>query len=138
MTIESDQGLKTASPRIPFLLRVLSIAILLEGLLGLIFFVLAGLFQMNADSFTRIIELNGLSSYFYSFYIILHIAVFSGLVLSGLLLLKWRRLGFYIFIFSYLTMAIANVYVNNTFGWTAIVVGFSFLTVLAYYYKKMK
>lgn len=138
MSIEAEEDLKKESLRIPFLLRILSIAILVEGILGLLFFILAGIYQLSYGNFTETLELNGFSNYFYSFYIILHILIFSGLTLSGLLLLKLRRLGFYIFIFSYLMMVTINMFSNNTIGWSAIVVGLSFFVFLAYFYKKMK
>lgn len=138
MTTEAEQDISKTNPRIPFLLRIISIAIFAEGVLGLLFFVLAGIFQMSTENFTGVVGLTGFSSYFYSFYIALHVVIFSGLVLSGVFLLKLRKFGFYLFIISYLILVFLTVYTNNIFGWTAIVVGLSFFAVLAYFYKKMK
>lgn len=137
MTIDPKPAIKIPLARIPLLLRIVSVSIVVEGLLGLLFFISAGIFQLNDANFTGSITENRFSSNFYSFYIILHIVIYSGLGLSGLLLLKSRKIGFYLFIFNYLILTLFNFYLNELFAWTAIIIGFIFLAVLIFYNKKM-
>ena len=137
MKTGSETDNKNKIPRIPLLLRIASLVILLEGVLGMLFFVAAGIFQLNDNSFIGNTALSGLSPNFYSFYIILHIALFSGFVLSGLFLLKSRKTGYYLFIINYLILTGFGIYLNDVFAWTTIVVGLGFIAVLTYYLKKM-
>ncbi|MCF6169469.1 MAG: hypothetical protein L3J31_04330 [Bacteroidales bacterium] len=137
MTTDSHSKKKTPAARTPLLLRIVSIVIIVEGCLGLLFFVLAGIFQLNDANFTAGISENGFSSNFYSFYIILHVFLYSGLGVSGFLMLSLRRIGFYLFIFNYLIMTAFSIYLNDLFAWTAVISGFIFLTLLIFSYKKL-
>ena len=128
---------KNTVPHIPLLLRIVSILIIVEGMFGLLFFIATGVFQLNDANFTGSIDINGFSRNFYSFYIILHIALFSGFVLSGVFLLKSRKIGYYLFIINYLILTGFGMYLNGIFAWTAIIVGLGFIAILAYYSKKM-
>jgi len=137
MANNSETDKKNTAPHIPLLLRVVSVLILVEGILGLLFFIAAGIFQLNDTHFIGNTGLNGLSANFYSFYIILHIVLFSGFVISGLFLLRLRKNGYYLFIINYLIATGFTIYLNDVFAWTTIVVGLAFIAVLTYYFKKM-
>ncbi len=137
MTINSEMDKINVVPRIPLLLRIISIIILVEGVLGFLFFMAAGLFQLSDTNFVGFSGLNGLTPNFYSFYIILHIALFSGFILSGIFMLKLKKKGYYLFIINYLILTGFGIYLNDVFVWTTIIVGLGFITVLTYYFKKM-
>lgn len=123
--------------RIPLLLRIISILILIEGLLGMLLFLSVGIFQLNDPNFIGSIGLNGFSSYFYSFYIVLHIIIFTGLLMSGFFLLKLKKIAYYLFISNYLVLSLIHIYTNEVFGWSTIVIGLAFLAILTYYKKNM-
>jgi hypothetical protein len=123
--------------RIPLLLRIVSIFIVVEGVLGLLFFIAAGIFQLNDLHFTGNTELNGFSRNFYSFYIVLHIVLFAGFLLSGMFLLRLKKAAYYLFIINYLIFTGFGIYMNNTFAWTTIIVDMGFIAALTYYLKKM-
>ena len=133
MVVETNNKI----PRIPLLLRIISIVILLEGVLGVLFFIAAGIFQLNDTHFIGNTGLNSLSANFYSFYIMLQIVLFSGFVLSASFLLKLRKIGYYLFIINYLILTGFAIYLNDVFAWTTAVVGLAFIGVLTYYLKKM-
>lgn len=137
MTVDSEADKKNTIPHIPLLLRIVSILILVEGVMGVLFFIVAGIFQLNDAHFIANTGLHGLSANFYSFYIILHIVLFSGFVISGLYLLRLRRIGYYLFIINYLIATGFTIYLNDIFAWTTIVVGLAFIAVLTYYFKKL-
>ena len=137
MTIGSETDKKNTIQHIPLLLRIVSILILVEGVLGVLFFIVAGIFQLNDTHFIANTGLNDLGANFYSFYIILHIVLFSGFVISGLFLLRLRKNGYYLFIINYLIATGFTIYLNDVFAWTTIVVGLAFIAVLTYYFKKL-
>lgn len=137
MTIVSDTDKINTTPCIPLLLRIVSIIIIVEGLLGMLFYIAAGIFLLNDANYIGTIDVKGLSRNFYSFYIILHIALFTGFVLSGMFLLKLRKIGYYLFIINYLILTGFGIYLNDVFAWTTIIVGLGFIAVLTYYIKKM-
>ena len=137
MTIDSEIDKKNTTPRTPLLLRIVSIVILVEGVLGLLFFISAGIFKLYDKEFAGSLDLGGYSSNFYSFYIILHIAIFLGFVISAIYLLKSKRIGFNLFIISYIVLAGINFYMNDTIAWASIVIGLGFLAVLMYFKKRM-
>ena len=137
MTTVTSLNKEKPSLRIPILLRIVSILILIEGLLGMLLFVSAGIFQLNDPNFIGSIGLNGFSSNFYSFYIALHIIIFTGLLISGFFLLKLKKFAYYLFISNYLVLSIITIYTNEVFGWSTIIIGVVFLAIMTYFKKSM-
>ncbi len=137
MTTETGESVKHPLFGIHFLLRVAAIVIAVEGIVGLLFFILAGIYQLTGESFPVSPADGGADRNLYSFYIILHIILFTGLLVSGILLLKARKTGLYLFIISYIILAILNYYFNDVFSWTMVVTGFVLLVVLIFFSKKL-
>ena len=137
MTTVTALDKEKPSLRIPLLLRIVSILILIEGMLGMLLFVSAGIFQLNDPNFIGSIGLNGFSSNFYSFYIVLHIIIFTGLLISGFFLLKLKKIAYYLFISNYLVLSLITIYTNEVFGWSTIIIGLVFLAILTYFRKSM-
>jgi hypothetical protein len=119
------------------LLRAVSIIVIVEGLLGLLFFMTAGIFQLNDSDFIGNTGFNGLNRNFYSFYIILHIVLFSGFIFCGVFLLRLRKRAYYLFIINYLILTGFSIYMNNVFTWSTIIVGLVIIAILTFYIKKM-
>lgn len=120
---------------LPFFFRLTSLAILIEGILGLIlFFAVIGysvfnktfLFNWGYDAFA------GMSIFVM---LILQLVLYSGLTFSGAQLLRRKKSGFYIFTLSYLLLVGVNYFVQNEFSMTGVVIGIIVWLILLLNYK---
>ena len=135
MTTEPE--IESTRPSLPLLLRIVSLLILVEGVLGLLFFIATGFFQLNDENFAGTSASLSQSSNFYSFYIVLQLVLYSGFILSAYFLLSLKKTGYYLFIINYLIFAGFSLFFNDVFSWTISIVGLVFLAVLTYFLKKM-
>ncbi len=120
---------------LPFFFRLTSLAILIEGILGLIlFFAVLGysvfnktfLFKWGYDAFAG-------TSIFVM--LILQLVLYSGLTFSGAQLLRRKKSGFYLFSLSYLLLAGTNYFIQNEFSMTGVVIGIIVWLILLLNYK---
>ncbi len=120
---------------LPFFFRLTSLAILIEGILGLIlFFAVLGysvfnktfLFKWGYDAFAG-------TSIFVM--LILQLVLYSGLTFSGAQLLRRKKSGFYLFTLSYLLLAGTNYFIQNEFSMTGVVIGIIVWLILLLNYK---
>jgi len=137
MKAESHIEIIPGAASVPLLLRLVAVLIIVGGLLSILFFVLVGIFHLNDDSFIGNEDISGLGGNFYSFYIVLHIVLYSSFVLSGVYLMRLRKSGYYLFIINYLILTAFAIYLNDTFSWSTVIIGLSLLAVLSVYIKKM-
>lgn len=122
---------------IPFFLRVISIVILVAGSIGVVFYLLVLGYQIADRNFLYELRYKAFSGFGYYLILLTQLLLNVGLIISGVLLLKLKKKGFYVFAISYLVLAIMGFVVQDEYGWTAPVVGLLLLVIIALHYKKL-
>jgi hypothetical protein len=122
---------------VPFFLRVVSILILVTGVVGVIFYLLAIIYQVADRNFLYELKYKGFSGSGYYVILLIQLALNLGLTLSAMLLLRLRRVGLYLFAISYIVFASLSYLLQDDFGLSIPVVGLFLLLIIALHYKKL-
>lgn len=122
---------------LPFFYRMASLAILLEGLFGVILFFSVLGYSLYDNSF---VSWGYGAFYGDSFYllILLQLTIYSGILLSGILLLSQKLAGFYMFTLSYLVLFIMDFFVHHEFSVTGAIIGMVMWLILFVNFKNLK
>jgi hypothetical protein len=132
-----DSNQQTGLKRVPFFLRVASIFVLVTGIVGVLFYLLVGIYQLADRNFLYDLKYKGFSGFGYFFILITQMALNVGLIISAMMLLRLKRRGMYLFTISYLVFAFLSYFLQDDYGWTVPVVGLVLLLVIALHYKKL-
>ena len=133
-----DEIKETAkSSTIPFFLRIIAILILVTGTIGTLFYLFAAGFQLTTQNFFDIAEYKGYSGLSYYMILSIQILLNGGLVLSGILLLKLKKSGIFVFATSYVVLALLNYILQDDFGWTVPVIGLITLLIILLFKNRL-
>ena len=122
---------------VPFLLRAVSILVLTSGALGLVFYLIATIFQLAGRNFLYDFGYKNFNELGLYVILFLHLALNSGLVVSALQLLRLRKRGMYLFGISFLVFALLSYFLQDDFGWTIPLIGFLIFLVIFFYRKRL-
>ena len=104
---ENQPEVKTTKS-IPFFLRVISIVILVTGSIGVVFYLLVAVYQIADRNFLYELKYKAFSGFGYYLILLTQLLLNVGLIISGMLLLRLQRKGFYVFAISYFVLAIID------------------------------
>jgi len=124
--------------RTPFLLKVISLVIMVEGIIGFLFFATILVYQLLNPEFLSgwgYGHYSGSSLYLIlSMYAVIHL----GMVLSSILLLKQNRKGLYLLILSIGLLTLSSYLLHGELNWLGVIAGFILLTLLLFFVKSLK
>ncbi len=122
----------------PFLLKVVAVLLLIEGVIGFLFFTVVLFYQyINADFLSGwgYGQYSGTNLYLIlSVYSIVHL----GLILSAILILKRKKQGIYILILSLFVLTITSFLLHGEVNWVGIGIGMAITVVILFYWKSFK
>ncbi len=124
--------------RTPFLLKVISLVIMVEGIIGFLFFAAILVYQLLNPGF--------LSGWGYGHYsgsslyliLLMYVVIHLGMVLSSILLLKQNRKGLYLLILSIGLLILSSYLLHGELNWLGVFAGFTLLTLLLFFVKSLK
>jgi hypothetical protein len=122
---------------IPFFLRVSAILILVTGTIGSLFYLFAAIFQLSGQDYLYNIEYKGFSGV--SFYMVLSMQIMLniGLVLSSVLILNFKKSGFYIFTATFVVMSLMSFFLQGDKNIAIPLIGLVLIIILFLYRNKM-
>ncbi len=121
---------------VPFFLRAIAILLLVTGIFGLLYYVTVTLFQVTGRNFLYDFRYKGFDETGLYFIIFLYIALYSGLVISALQLLRLKRKGMYLYGISLVVFALLSYFLQDDFGWIIPGIGL-FLFLLTLFHWRM-
>ena len=133
---EEAISLKTARS-VPFFLRVVAILLLVTGIVGGVFYLLVAVFQISGRNFLYNEEYKGFSGLAYYAILTIQVLLYGGLVLSGILLLRLKRSGVYLFALSYLVFTVLGFLLQEEYGWSMPVAGIVVLVIIWLHKNKL-
>ncbi len=123
-------------PTLPVLLQVSAIIIIVMSIIGFLFFAAASLYQYYNPNFL-FYKSNATGSYLHlNVYIVIQAILHIILCLSGFLIIKLKKIGFYLFIFDFLLLLASEVFFENILILSYITVGLILLFILLIYYRR--
>lgn len=124
--------------KIPLLLKVISTIIMLEGILGFLFFSIILIYQLFNPDFISNWDYGHYSGSFLNVILIIYAIVHFGLVISAYYLLKLDKKGIYIVLLSITILLAASYLLHNQINWLGLMTGIFVLILLSYYVKSFK
>lgn len=125
------------SKAFPFFLRVSAIFILVTGIIGALFYLVAAVFQLSGQDYLYNIEYKGFSGVSFYLMLTLQIVLNVGLVLSSILLLNKKKSGIYIFASTFLVISLINYLYKGDSSITIPVIGLVLLIIIFLHKSKM-
>ncbi len=125
-----------SKPKLPVLLQVSATIIIVIGIIGFLFFTVASLYQYYNPNF---LYYNSDASGFYMYlnvYIVILAILHIVLCLSGFLILKLKKVGFYLFFFDFLLLLASEIILENKLILAYIIVGLILVFILLIYYRR--
>ena len=126
------------SPSIPFFLRVAAILMLVTGSLGFLFYLISLGFQLSGRNLLFDIEYKGFSGLSFTMILIIQVVLNAGLILSGILVLKLKMAGLYVFVASYLIYSALSYLIFDDNGWTLPIIGVVVSLIILAHFRKLK
>lgn len=129
-----DEIDKNKKPKPPVLLQVSATIIIAMGIVGFLFFALTSIYQIYNPDFL----LNaGSSQYVHiDIYILIQTLLHTILIVSGYLILRLKRIGFYLFFANFLVLLTSEIFYDNKLTITYLVVGLILIFIFLIYYRR--
>ena len=130
-----DEVDKITKPKLPMLLQVCAIIIIVMGVVGFLFFALTSIYQNNNSDFLLNLGMNNQYTHidvYILFMAILHLI----LIISGFLILRVKKIGFYLFFSGFLILLASEVFIDNKLILTHMVVGLILVFIFLIYYRR--
>lgn len=125
------------SKTFPFFLRVSAIFILVIGIIGALFYLLAAVFQLTGQDYLYNIEYKGFSGVSFYLMLIIQIVLNSGLILSSILLLNLKKSGIYTFATTFVIISLNNFFFKGDSSITIPVIGLVLAVIIFLHRSKM-
>ncbi|MAE07507.1 MAG: hypothetical protein CL661_01960 [Bacteroidetes bacterium] len=129
-------NLTIAKPKLPVLLQVSATIIIVMGIVGFLFFAGASIYQYYNPQFLDDLSNNNNLLIPLNFYIIIQVLLHAILIVSGFLIFKLKKIGFYLFISVFLIMLASEVFLENKLILSYIIVGLILAFILMRYYRR--
>ena len=124
--------------RPPFLLKVISSIIIVEGSIGFLFFTAIIVYQLLNPGLLSgwgYGHFSGGSLYLIlSMYVVIHL----GMILSSILLFRQDRKGLFIYILSVGSLIFTSYLLHTELNWMGVFIGFTLLILLLFFAKSLK
>lgn len=138
MVTEENVVIQSVKKSTPFLLKVVSILLLIDGVIGFLFFTVVMAYQYTNPEF-----LSGWGYGQYSgslLYLILsiYIMVHLGLILSAFLILNRKKQGIYILTLSLFVLEILSFLLYDEINWVGLAAGLTIIVVTLLFWKSFK
>ncbi len=118
--------------KLPILIQVSSTLIIVTGIVGLLFFATASIYQYYNPQF--LIDISSNISYKQlNAYIIILAILYAGLIISALLIIKLKKAGLYLFFSVFALLLINEMFFENILIINHIIIGVIGLTFVIYY-----
>lgn len=122
--------------RLPVFLQVSSTIIIVMGIVGFLFFTAASIYQFNHPNFLYSIS-NINNQYIHlNVYILIQSLLHIILIISGILIIKLKKFGFYLFFSVYLILLASEIFYENRLFLNYVIVGLILLFILVIYYRR--
>ncbi len=118
--------------KLPILIQVSSTLIIVTGIVGLLFFATASIYQYYNPQFLIDISSNIPYKQLNAYIIILAI-LYAGLIISALLIIKLKKAGLYLFFSVFAFLLINEMFFENILIINHIIIGVIGLTFVIYY-----
>ncbi len=118
--------------KLPILIQVSSTLIIVIGIVGLLFFATASIYQYYNPQFLIDISSNIPYKQLNAYIIILAI-LYAGLIISALLIIKLKKAGLYLFFSVFALLLINELFFENILIINHIIIGVIGLTFVIYY-----
>ncbi len=118
--------------KLPILIQVSSTLIIVIGIIGLLFFATASIYQYYNPQFLIDISSNIPYKQLNAYIIILAI-LYAGLIISALLIIKLKKAGLYLFFSVFAFLLINEMFFENILIINHIIIGVIGLTFVIYY-----
>jgi len=119
---EEELVVKTEK-RVPFLLKVISTLIIVEGTLGFLFFLSILIYQFLNPGFLSNWGYGNYSGNFLFMLLAMYSIVHLGLMLSGFYLLNLNKNGIYILLLSIVILLATSFIIQREFNWLGLAAG---------------
>lgn len=129
--IVTDRNVK----RTPFLLRAISILIIVEGFVGFFFFLSILVYQLFNPDFLANWGYGNYSGNFLFMLLAMYAIVHLGLALSGFYLIKRHKNGIYVLLLSIIILLATSYIIQGKFNWLGLIIGFVVMIYLSYFVK---
>lgn len=138
MVTEENVVIQPVKKSTPFLLKVVSVLLLIEGVIGFLFFTVVMVYQYANPEF-----LSGWGYGHYSgsaLYLILSIysMVHLGLILSAFLILNRKKQGIYILTLSLFVLEILSFLLYDEVNWVGLAAGLTIIVVMLLFWKSFE
>lgn len=132
----SDNKVTLTKHKKPALLLVSAIVILVMGIVGLVFFITATVYQYYNPQFLHDnIDIIDHYKHLNSYVIILAI-LHLGMIISALLILRLKKAGYYLFISIFLTMLASELLIDENLIINYLIPGIILILVIGIYYRR--
>jgi hypothetical protein len=119
----------------PFLLKAISVLIIVEGLLGFLFFFSILIYQLFNPDFLSNWGYGDYSGNFLFMLLAMYSIVHLGLALSGFYILSLHKNGIYILLLSIIILLATSYIIQGEFNWLGLIIGFIVFIYLSYFIR---
>lgn len=120
---------------IPLLIKAVSMLLIVEGALGLLFFSSIFFYQAFHPGFIGNWGFENYSGPMLYLILALFASVHGGLIVGGIYLIRLNRKGVYITLLSILVLVFMSFWLNGQLDWMGMIAGILVLILLSYFVK---
>lgn len=132
-----EESIEKLSKKTPFILKLVALVILVEGLIGFLFY--------SAVLIYQIFDPRLLSDWGYNYYsgntmiwlLFLQDMAHLGLIISAVLLLRGKRTGYFVSLLTFCFTAILWYVIHLENGWFGTIAALFMAIILTIYYKRL-
>lgn len=131
-------NLTPAKQKTPYLLMVSATIILIMGIIGLIFFTTATIYQYYNPQFLHDISNNSNQYVHLNRYVIIQAILHIGIIISALLMIRLKKAGLYLFFFVFLALLGSELLFENNLIINYLIAGLILIFAIVLYYRGFK